>query len=126
MKVVKAGGISHRPTHFSDFLATFVDITEAKYPSEFRNQKIVPLQGESFLPILKGEDVKRKNPLFWNWKKGKAVRRGDWKLVSHGKWELYNLKKDRSETNNVINEHPEIASELEQLFNNWSKSHNSK
>ena len=39
---------------------------------------------------------------------------GDWKLVSlKGKeWELYNLKKDRSETNNLASMNPEKVQEM--------------
>ena len=59
--------------------------------------------------------------MFWQWSRGKAVRRGDWKLVSHGSWGLYNLKNDRSESTDLIKEHPEIAAELEKLWMDWAK-----
>jgi arylsulfatase A-like enzyme len=113
------GKFTSRPTHLIDFLATFVDITGATYPTEFRNQKIVPLQGESFLPVLQAKESPRVKPLFWQWSKGKAVREGDWKLVSHGAWELYNLTEDRSETRNVIDEHPELAARLQKMYDTW-------
>lgn len=32
-------------------------------------------------------------------------------------WELYNLKEDRSETRNLLKEHPEKAKKLEILWN---------
>jgi hypothetical protein len=35
----------------------------------------------------------------------KAIRQGDWKLVwanTNKKWELYNMKNDRTETHNLI------------------------
>ena len=115
------GAINHRPTHFIDFLATFVDITGAKYPTEFRDQKIVPLQGESFLGALQGKETTRQKPLFWQWSRGRAVRKGDWKLVSHGKWELYNIAKDRSESNDLSMQYPEITKELTNLYENWAK-----
>ena len=37
------------------------------------------------------------------------MRQGDWKLVSAklGRWELFNLAKDRTETNDLSAEHPE-------------------
>jgi len=121
LAVISTGGsFTDRPTHFIDFLATFVDITGAEYPVESRGQKIIPLQGESFLPVLTAKESKRTKPLFWQWQLGKAVRRGDWKLVSHGNWELYNLKEDRSETRNRIKDSPEIASELQILYKKWA------
>ena len=118
--IKNGGGFTTRPTHFIDFLATFVDITGAAYPTEYRGQKIVPLQGESFLPVLQGKATPRKNPIFWNWRKGMAVREGDWKLVSHGQWELYNLDKDPSETRNVIADNPELAKRLQDMYEGWA------
>jgi arylsulfatase len=115
------GGLTDRPTHLIDFLATFVDITGAEYPTRFRDQDIVPLQGESFLPVLQGKSAPRNKPLFWQWSKGKAVRQGDWKLVSHGEWELYNIAQDRSESRNVIAEHPELAQKLQALYEKWTE-----
>lgn len=44
-----------------------------------------------------------------------AVRKGDWKLVYRmrtGELELYNLKSDIGEQNNVVTEHPEKVKEL--------------
>jgi arylsulfatase len=57
------------------------------------------------------------------------VRKGDWKLVSRFDyekraelpWELYNLKTDRSETENLIQDNTELAAELEKLYNDWAK-----
>ena len=41
---------------------------------------------------------------------------GDWKLVSesenNGTWELYDLKKDRIESNNLAGEYPEKVKEM--------------
>lgn len=121
--IKQKGSINHRSIHFIDFLATFVDITSANYPKRFRGEDIVPLQGESFLSSFKGKDEKRKKPIFWQWAKGKAVRKGDWKLVRHqGPWELYNLKNDRTEVNNVAQSYPEKVQEMERMYLDWYKS----
>ena len=44
---------------------------------------------------------------------------GDWKLVAAkgDPWELYDLSTDRAESNNLVQEHPEKAKELETLWN---------
>jgi len=50
----------------------------------------------------------------------KATRRGDWKLVLTGKtFELYNLRADISEKNNVAAKHPELVKELTASWNEW-------
>ena len=43
-----------------------------------------------------------------------AVRAGDWKLFRNG--ELYNLRSDLGETNNVAANHADIVQQLQQLF----------
>src|SRR5690606_30330308 len=56
----------------------------------------------------------REQPLFWEHEGNRAVRRGDWKLVSlpNKPWELYNIAKDRGEMNNLADENPEMVKEL--------------
>ncbi len=67
---IKEGNqISNTPLHLIDLMPTFVELADANYPLEFNNQRIKPLDGMSFLPILKGQDVIREKPLFWQWKK---------------------------------------------------------
>ena len=51
-----------------------------------------------------------------------AMRNGDWKLLCEydgSQQELYNLATDRSETNNVANEHPMVAKEMSQRLIAW-------
>lgn len=124
--VIKPGSFSNTPGHFIDFMATFVDITGADYPAEFNGQKITPLRGESLFPAFKGKEVTRENPFYWEWGKGKAVRKGDWKIVKHGPdtpWSLYNLKDDPTEITDRSKEFPDIVSELDKLFNGWKKNY---
>ena len=108
-----------------DFMATFVDITGADYPTEFNDQQITPMQGQSLLPVFKGENVERENPIFWEWRRGQAVYSDSWKIVKDGldnPWELYNIENDPTETKNLGTENPEKVKELDQLFNNWKSN----
>ena len=52
--------------------------------------------------------------LWWSHEGNRAIRVGDWKLVAaaDSKWELYNLAKDRTETNNLADSNPEKVVEL--------------
>lgn len=115
------GSINNQPLHFVDVMATFQDITAAKYPTNFRNESIVPMQGESFLPILKGGTAKeREKPIFWQWAKGKAIWIGDWKAVANKDvWALYDMKVDRNETNDLKLKNPEKFKELVQIYDEW-------
>lgn len=58
---------------------------------------------------------------------GKAVRYGDWKLVAsssprisgHGEWELYNMRVDKTETQDLSQEKPDVVTELAALYEQW-------
>ncbi len=121
---IKPNTLSEFPGHFIDIMATLVDLTGAEYPKEFNNQKITPLQGESFLPVLLGEKQERQKPIFWEWQDGRAVYSNSFKLVKEGvenPWELYNLNTDPVESVNLARENPEKAKELEELFLKWKE-----
>jgi arylsulfatase len=47
------------------------------------------------------------------------VRKGDFKLVSakNQPWELYDLKTDRAESQNLVNQKPKLKEKLENLWN---------
>jgi arylsulfatase A-like enzyme len=112
-------------SHFIDIMSTLVDITGAEYPSEHMNMKVTPMQGVSLLPLFKGEvQPKRAKPLFWQWKKGRAVRLGDWKLISmdHKTWQLYDMASDAFESKNLASQYPEKVAYLKQAYQNWSES----
>ena len=60
-------------------------------------------------------------PIFWQWRHGKAVRDGDWKLVAHKEvWELYNLESDPVEEINLIEKEKEKLTELKELYEDWA------
>ncbi len=57
----------------------------------------------------------------------RAVRAGDWKLVSEvtrGRWELYDLAADRTELNDLAEERPEKAAEPLALYKAWAERSN--
>jgi len=86
------------------------------------------LPGTSLLPLFEGQrTVARTRPIFNRWRWSRSVRDGDWKLVSivpegsaeDGKWELYNMAEDRTETRNLAARHPEIVARLAREYDNW-------
>ena len=103
------GLITRQPGHLIDFMATFVDLGKAKYPKQVGERKIDPLQGKSLAPIFAGKTRDPHETLYFHFGTDRALRQGDWKLVSAklGRWELFNLAKDRTETNDLSAEHPE-------------------
>jgi arylsulfatase A-like enzyme len=72
--------------------------------------------------------LKRENPLFWEHEGNRAMRSGDWKLVSaydytakkFKVWELYDLKNDRSELSDLSIKNPEKTKQMIDQYNKWS------
>ncbi|MEM9824990.1 MAG: sulfatase-like hydrolase/transferase [Planctomycetota bacterium] len=96
-----------------------------------------PLDGEDVLPTLLGRSTRgRQAPIFWRRPPDRpgrpdrdnpdlAVREGDWKyLVNYdgSQPQLYDLKSDRSESNNLVNDHPELARRLHLAVNQWNRA----
>jgi arylsulfatase A-like enzyme len=127
-KIVNPGNINDFPSHLIDIMPTVMEATGAKYIDSYKGEKINPMDGVSLLSATKGVEPQREQSLFWQWQKGKAIRKDNWKLVSdnNGPWELYNMDVDQTETNDLIEENPEIAKELISDWENWIKESEDK
>lgn len=114
----ESGSITDQPGHLIDLMATFIDVGNADYPEQIGNRTIDPLQGKSLMPILLGEQREPHDELYFHFSSDRALRQGDWKLVSAklGRWELYNMKDDRTELNDLSKVHPE---RVEQMATEW-------
>lgn len=129
--ITNPGSINNTPTSIIDFMPTFMELSGAKYPSVFNGQKINPLPGRSFLPLLKAIDLPDRS-IFWEHEANRAVRTKEWKLVSKGTtikpytgpWELYNMVNDRAEINNLAVKYPERVKEMAAMWNKWAESNN--
>jgi len=120
---IKAHGeLRHQPGHLIDIMATCVEVAGTKYPTEYGGYKITPLEGKSLVPAFDNKPIQRE-ALYWEHEGNRAVRKGKWKLVSKypGDWELYDLEADRTELNNLAEEHPEMVEKLAAMYDAWAK-----
>jgi arylsulfatase len=117
------GKLVSTPAHLIDIMATCADLAGAAYPAEFAGEKIQPLEGVSLAPLFEGKSITRAQPLFWEHEGNRAIRSGDWKLVSKHPdgWELYDLAADRTETRNLAAEHPERVREMAAQWDAWAQ-----
>lgn len=127
---IKAGTTTDRPINSVDLYPTLLELTGAPRPNQ-------PLDGESYLAVLRGQD-KPRGPLFWHfpgylgannnqWRTtpAGAIRDGDWKLqefFEDGRIELYNLRDDLSEKNNLAAANPDQVAALRAKLNKWRES----
>jgi arylsulfatase len=115
-------GMTNQVGHIIDVSATFRDITGAKYPKEILGNKTKPPVGKSLLPIFKGDERESQKEIFWRFNRANAVRQGDLKVVRAGKvWELYDLRADPTEVNNLAEQMPEKTAELSKMWEDWNE-----
>jgi arylsulfatase A-like enzyme len=89
-------------------------------------------EGKSFSPLLAGERMER-GPIFWHFphysnhgmqSPGGAIREGDYKLLEYfenGTVQLFNLKEDMGEQNDLSNIEIEKTRELTEKLHRWQK-----
>lgn len=112
-----------------DLTATILAATRSPVPDDAR------LEGMDLLPIVQGRSREVERTLFFRIllprAEQKAVRQGDWKLVIDGApapgspkqppMLLFNLKKDISERDDQVAQHPEIVQRMYPLLTAWEK-----
>lgn len=109
----------------TDYTATILDVLGQKAPEL--------TDGISIWPMINKPSTKDQNrPLFWHYphfsnqlgRPAGAVRVGDWKLVDNfelAQLELYNLKEDVGERQDVAKQFPAKRDELHRLLIDWRK-----
>ncbi|WP_205764397.1 arylsulfatase [Arenibacter sp. 6A1] len=118
---IKAGTTTDLISAHYDVMATLTDLTGQSTPES--------TDGISFLPTLLGNEENQKlhEFLFWEYPEygGQvAIRMGDWKVLRRNlknkkeepTLELYNLKDDVREENNVADQYPEILAKAAEIF----------
>ncbi len=119
----RAGSLERQPGHLIDIMATCVEVAGARYPAQRDGRAVAPMEGVSLVPALAGRSLGRMQPLFWEHEGNRAVRVGDWKLVSmHPRgWELYDMAADRTEMHDFAAQHPERVAEMAALWSVWAQ-----
>ena len=94
--------------------ATCLDLAGANYPQEYGEQTLREHDSLSLVPIFKNSQNDREHAYLFNHSGTHAVVKGDYKIVRErkGDWALYNLARNRTETNNLAGEKPELVKEL--------------
>ncbi|WP_075601940.1 sulfatase-like hydrolase/transferase [Saccharicrinis aurantiacus] len=110
--------VSNHMAAFYDLMPTLAEVAGIEAPEQ--------TDGLSFLPLLTGKEQAKHEFLYWEIQEGRsvkgfrqAVRMDDWKVVRYGdnyKTELYNMKGDIYEENDVASQHPDIVAKGEEIL----------
>lgn len=128
--VAKAGSTCAEPVISTDFYPTMLEMAGlASKPEQH-------VDGRSMVPLLKGDRMDR-GEIYWHYPHygnqggapGSAIRQGNSKLIEwfeDGRLELYNLKRDIGEKNNLADKHPDIVKRLHNKLIAWRKEVDAK
>lgn len=129
---IEENQVSDEIIHHSDYFPTFAEAAGVALPDD----RVI--DGKSLLPMLVTEEELDRETLCWftphfnpdsgpNIVPSAAIRHGDYKLIKHyaensysnGTVELFNLKEDIGEKNNLANEMPDKVKELDIKLTKW-------
>ena len=129
--VKHSGDINGSVLHVMDIAPTLYELAGAEHPSKRPGSKIERLQGKSLVPLLAGaaDSVRSENDwVGWELFGNRAVRQGDWKILSllraaggSGEWQLFNLRDDPAESNDLSKQNPAKLKEMVALWNRYAK-----
>jgi arylsulfatase A-like enzyme len=115
--------LNHGLAHAMDIMPTCLELAGAEYPAMFNGKETTDFSGKSLMPLINEEISTTHDTLFWEHVGGKAVRIGDWKMSAQRQadWELFDLSEDRTEMNNLAEEHPERVESMNALWEEWAR-----
>lgn len=109
------------PVHIVDWFPTLAALIQPETAPE------VAFDGVDISPILFGENPLPTRDLYWIWAQKTnrwALQLDPWKIVKYGpqapkdpsEWQLFDLKKDPGEKENLAATHPEVVADLHRRF----------
>ena len=134
-KRIKAGSVNRTPVYSADLFATAVEIAGLK--------NTTGVDALSLLPLLTGRGSFKRDALYWHYphysnqsingghldQPGAAIRQGDYKLIEFfqdNHVELYDLKRDLGEQNDLAKSRPQQSKQLRQKLAVWRQAVNAQ
>lgn len=122
---ITAGAETSEPVVLTDLYPTILEVAGlAPNPDSV-------CDGVSLVPFLKGQERPARESLFWHYpnfafhksnRLGSAIRTGNFKLIEFfddQSVELYNLKDDLGEQNNLAESEPELVEQMRRQLHQW-------
>jgi arylsulfatase A-like enzyme len=115
-RIHSGGALRHTQAHFIDLVPTVLDLAGVTAPAKWNGQARPPFPGKSLVPTLDQDVAIPRDYLYWHHEGNRALRVGDWKLVSESEnasaWELYDLKTDRIESKDLAAQQPDRVEDM--------------
>jgi arylsulfatase len=116
-----------------DIVPTILEYAGLGHPETYSGRPVMPLRGKSWKSFLDQLDrISRSSPIHdesyvagFEVAGSGALRRGDWKITYVPKpkgpqrWELFNIKNDPGETNDLAESRPELMTEMLKLWEEY-------
>lgn len=122
----RAGKIVHAPGHLIDVMPTFLRAGGGAYPAAFSGSEVQPMEGVDLMPHLRGGELERERPLFFEHHGNLAMRDGRFKIVSTYRkaqpvrWALYDMWSDRTELHDLSAEQPGRVAQMASEWQAWA------
>jgi arylsulfatase len=130
--VVKRGVDTSQLLHVADVFLTLLDFAGVERPAEHRGFALAPLYGRSWKPYLCEETCAPVRGPFdtlgFEMLECRAILKGDWKLVfmappyGENDWQLFNLRDDPRELNDLVGQEPEKYLELQAEWQAYARA----
>jgi arylsulfatase len=115
------GELRHQPAHVIDIWPTIMELANANGEEDADH----PRPGQSLVPCFSSDRVSERT-LWWSHEGNRALRRGNWKISragESGRWELYEMTGDRTETNDLSTSQPSLLNELREVWMELDAQH---
>ena len=128
-KMIEQPRISEDFVFIKDVAPTILEIAGIGHPGiEFNGRPVERMTGRSFVSILQDDAIEGAGRVTGMELMGKrAIRSGEWKLVhmpepwGAGDWQLFNLRDNISESQDVAHENPEKVNELKAHWDDYAR-----
>lgn len=132
--IKEKGGIRNQYVHLIDIWPSLLELTNAKLPISINGYRQLPLEGTSFVYSLNSATAKDRHTLqYFETGASRGLYKDGWKAEAYHHigtsyvtdvWELYNMKTDFNEINNVAEKYPQKLKQLKKLFEVEAKKYN--